>query len=132
MDNITKNFEETIKILAIPFLFHYNKKNKTTRNLDDSIKDDELLIQYKSETEKLNDYYNIHFNNINSMSMLLLTSTKTLYNNEEALSKELPFGIIHFNEIIYQMRKEMLHESLKLIKESFISFLIKTDKVIEY
>ena len=128
LDNLTKNFEETIQILAIPFSL---SKNKTIRNLEDSLNDEELLSKYKSETEKLNGYYNIYFKNINDLSSNLLSTTESLHNNEIVLGNELRLYIIDFNLITFKMQQETVHESLKLIKDSFISFQEKANNFID-
>ena len=65
------------------------------------------------------------FNYTKEVSEYLTTSIKRVYNSVESLNNKIISGISEYNKILETMVKENVHQSLKLIKDSFIS--IKND-----
>ena len=73
----------------------------------------------------MSNLYNLFFNYTKEVSEYLTTSIKRVYNSVESLNNKIISGISEYNKILETMVKENVHQSLKLIKDSFIS--IKND-----
>ena len=116
IENMTEQFEKNIQTLSIPFLLN---SNKTNRNLEDNIEEENELIKYKNDIEKLNDAYNINFIKLNNCSKDLLFTYKNIYSNEKFLAKITSDNILIFNLVTQNMTNLTVHEDLKLFKKSF-------------
>ena len=118
IDNITKQYEEMIKNLSIPFYLNSNQTNQKLRNLID----DELLDKYKQEIEKLNNFSKSYFECIHKTVRNINSTTYKVKDNADALIDKVNIGISKFNEKLKNITEETLHPELIEIKDSFISF----------
>ena len=97
-----------IKNLSIPFYLNSNQTNQKLRNLIV----DELLVKYKNEIEKFNNFSKSFFDCIDKTAKNIHSST----------------GISEFNENLKNIVKENLHTKLLEIKNSFM----KKKKLFQY
>ena len=118
IDNITKQYEEMIKNLSIPFYLNSNQTNQKLRNLID----DELLDKYKQEIEKLNNFSKSYFECIHKTVRNINSTTYKVKDNADALIDKVNIGISKFNEKLKNITEETLHPELIEIKDSFILF----------
>ena len=130
INNVTKQYEEMIKNLSIPFYLNSNQTNQKLRNLivDDLIVD-ELLVKYKNEIEKFNNFSKSFFDCIDKTAKNIHSSMSKVKDNVESLIDKVTTGISEFNENLKNIVKENLHTKLLEIKNSFISFKNDLDKV---
>ena len=117
INNITKQYEERIKNLAIPFYLNSNQTNQK-RNL----KIDELLDKYKKEIENLNNFEKSFFECIDKASKNLHTSISKVKDTVESLINKVNSGISKFKEDLKVIAQKTLHKELIEIKNSFTSF----------
>ena len=125
IDNVTRQYEEIIKNLAIPFYLNSNQTNKKLRNLID----DELLNKYKNEIEKFNNFSKSFFDCIDKTAKNIHSSISKVKDNAETLIDKVNTGISEFNENLKNIVKENLHTKLIEIKNSFISFKNDMDEL---
>ena len=125
IDNVTKQYEEMIKNLSIPFYLNSNQTNQKLRNLIV----DELLVKYKNEIEKFNNFSKSFFDCIDKTAKNIHSSMSKVKDNVESIIDKVTTGISEFNENLKNIVKENLHTKLLEIKNSFISFKNDLDKV---
>ena len=125
IENVTKQYEEMIKNLAIPFYLNSNQIDQKLRNLIY----DELLNKYKNEIEKFNNFSKSFFDCIDKTAKNIHSSMSKVKDNVESLIDKVTTGISEFNENLKNIVKENLHTKLLEIKNSFISFKNDLDKV---
>ena len=127
IDNITKQYEETIQNLAVPLYLYSNQTKVKLRSLIP----DESLPELKNEIEKLNNFSNPFFKYIGEVSKNLNSSLAKVKDSVESLIDKVNTGISKFNENLEIIAKETIHRQLIEIKNSFISFKSGIDNSIE-
>jgi hypothetical protein len=126
IENMTEEFENTIKDIAVPLSVNQNNSVKILRILSF----EESLKNYLQGIEKLNDFYNPICKNINEFSETLLSSVETIRNKIESLITKTKNGISNYVEILKVLTEETIHEKLKLIKDSF-NYLVEDLNVLK-
>ena len=117
IENVTKQYEEMIKNLAIPFYLNSNQIDQKLRNLIY----DELLNKYKNEIEKFNNFSKSFFDCIDKTAKNIHSSISKVKDNAESLIENVNTSISEFNKNLKNIVKENLHPKLIEIKNSFIS-----------
>ena len=133
INEIIKNFEETIKNLCGPLIseqeglnsidaesFNNLQKNSLSK---DKIQITEKVEKFKKESEELNQQYNIMFRNISGAVGLIFNSIKNLPTSLSELQDKVEKGMSNFEEILehFNDKKDLdkYNKYLQKIHESF-------------
>ena len=116
-DNITIQFEQTIKKLAIPLLSYINEENKNNKSR--ILESGDFMTKFREEIDKVNNYFNKIGNGLKGTIDSLIGLVNDTSKKVENFITDTTNGINTFVSNTFDFLSEKSHEILKDIKDKF-------------